>query len=90
MIQAMKKPSRCEVWPGVTLARGKNGSVSVLDHGHLAGWLHASHGSDWKAIVASEPSGVEIWKFKEDGAIRAIVREFRVKQRERLVGNASA
>lgn len=88
MIQAMKKPSRREVAPGIVVARGKNGSVGIYDNGYLAGWLHACFGTDWRVVINP---GLELQgKFKELPAIRATVRAFRARQEEEAKEYASA
>ena len=73
MSHAATMPSVREILPGVVLSRSGTGSYSVVDHGRFAGWLHASLGDEWAAHV--EP-GRYLGKFKQDAAVRAVVRAF--------------
>jgi hypothetical protein len=47
----MEKGNAREVIPGVVVTRNASGSVSVVDHGRFAGWLHASSGDTWNAFL---------------------------------------
>jgi len=73
--------------PGVFVRRSASGTVSIVDHGRLIGWLHASYGADWKAVLLP---GTELGKFKEEDAIRAVVRAYRVQHKEEVAEYVSA
>jgi hypothetical protein len=66
----LEKGSVREVLPGVVVARSASGSVSVVDHGRFAGWLHASSGATWNAFI---PPGTHLGKFTMESAARVIV-----------------
>jgi hypothetical protein len=66
----LAKGSAREVLPGVVVIRSVSGSVSVVDHGRFAGWLHASSGATWNAFV---PPGTNLGKFTMESAAQVIV-----------------
>lgn len=60
-----------EVLPGVVVVRSPSGSVSVVDHGRFAGWLHASSGNTWNAFIPTPFT--HLGRFTMDAATRVII-----------------
>jgi len=74
--RAMRKPSEHKILPGVTVTRSAEGSVSVVADGRAVGWLHASSGDQWVAVVMP---GYTLGKYRLDAAAQAIVNAFHEK-----------
>jgi hypothetical protein len=73
----LAKGSAREVLPGVVVIRSVSGTVSVVDHGRFAGWLHASSGATWNAFV---PPDTNLGKFTMESAAQAIVAAYHARK----------
>lgn len=69
-------PKEIVITPGVIVTRTAEGSVCVVADGRDIGWLHASVGDRWVAIVYPD---VRLGKFRLDAAALAIARAYHEK-----------